>query len=78
MVFPSSKGTEGWIHVPHIFYEVYWNPALFANMRMQGKGSQPFILANGDRTGYSLHGDFVSYHDRPSITLWTLQLNFSI
>lgn len=68
MVFPSSKGTtggkancpQGWIHVPHIFYEVYWNTPLFADMWTQGTGSQPFILSNGDRTGYSLHGDFVS------------------
>lgn len=68
MVFPSSKGTTGgkancppgWIHVPHIFYEVYWNTPLFADMWTEGTGSQPFILSNGDRTGYSLHGDFVS------------------
>jgi hypothetical protein len=68
MVFPSSKGTtggkancpEGWVHLPHIFYEVYWNTPLFEDFWEQGQGSQPFILANGDRTGYSLHGDFVS------------------
>lgn len=68
MVFPSSKGTtggkancpDGWVHVPHIFYEVYWNTPLFADMWTEGAGSQPFILSNGDRTGYSLHADFVS------------------
>lgn len=69
MAFPSSKGTtygklncpEGWIHLPHIFYEVYWNTPLFADRWEQGQGTQPFILSNGDRTGYSLHGDFVSF-----------------
>jgi len=25
----------------------------------QGQGTQPFVLANGDPTGYSLHADFV-------------------
>ncbi|KAJ5773399.1 hypothetical protein N7457_008295 [Penicillium paradoxum] len=66
MVFPGSEGSgskancpPGWIHVPHIFYEVYWNTPLFEDMWIEGTGSQPFILSNGDRTGYSLHGDFV-------------------
>ena len=68
MAWPSSAGTTGgkqncppgYVHTPHIFYEVYWNTPLFQDLWTQGEGSQPFILANGDRTGYSLHGDFVS------------------
>ncbi|KAJ5082311.1 hypothetical protein N7532_011354 [Penicillium argentinense] len=71
MVFPSSKDSPSgkancpkeWIHVPHIFYKVYWNTPLFVDMWEQGKGSQPFILANGDCTGSSLHGDFFSGWD---------------
>lgn len=67
--WPSSKGTtggkancpEGWIHTPHIFYEVYWDTQAFKDEWTQGQGKQPFILANGDRTGYSMHGDFVCY-----------------
>ncbi|KAJ5595027.1 uncharacterized protein N7459_001235 [Penicillium hispanicum] len=70
-VFPSSNGTtggkancpEGWIHTPHIFYEVYWNTPLFVDLWEQGNGTQPFLLANGDRTGYSLHGDFIAGWD---------------
>jgi hypothetical protein len=68
MAFPTASGNmqncpEGWIHTPHIFYEVYWNTPLFVDMWTQGQGSQPFVLANGDNTGYSLHGDFISGWD---------------
>ncbi|KAF8531664.1 hypothetical protein JB92DRAFT_2675225, partial [Gautieria morchelliformis] len=68
MQFPSSKGTTGgkqncppgWVHTPHIFYEVYWNTPLFKDLWTPGQGKQPFVLANGDPTGYSLHADFIS------------------
>jgi hypothetical protein len=68
MAWPSSAGASagrqncpaGYIHVPHIFYEVYWNTPLFVNRWTQGQSKQPFVLSNGDNTGYSLHGDFVS------------------
>ena len=66
MVFPASAGTgkencpPGYIHVPHLFYEVYWNTPLFADRWTPGQSKQPFVLSNGDPTGYSLHGDFVS------------------
>lgn len=67
MQFPSSANStsgnancpEGWVHTPHLFYEVYWNTPVFASEWTQGQGSQPFVLANGDPTGYSLHADFV-------------------
>lgn len=73
MQYPSSKGTTGgkvncpagWIHVPHLFYEVYWNTPLFKDSWVQGQGKQPFVLSNGDPTGYSLHGDFVSSNPFP-------------
>ncbi|KAM3076049.1 hypothetical protein ACMFMG_006438 [Clarireedia jacksonii] len=51
---------EGWIHTPHIFYEVYWNTPLFKDLWTPGQGKQPFLLSNGDPTGYGLHGDFLS------------------
>jgi Domain of unknown function (DUF1996) len=69
MQFPSSAGASaggmtncpaGWIHTPHIFYEVYWNTPLFADRWTPNQGTQPFVLSNGDPTGYSLHADFVS------------------
>jgi hypothetical protein len=51
---------EGWIHTPHIFYEVYWDTLKFKDLWTPGQGKQPFVLSNGDPTGYGLHGDFVS------------------
>lgn len=69
MAFPSSTGNgkqdcpAGWIHVPHIFFEVYWNTPKFDSRWTQNQGSQPFVLANGDRTGYSGHGDMIAGWD---------------
>jgi len=70
MVFPSSAGATngancpaGWVHTPHLFYEVYWNTPLFASLWTPGEGKQPFVLAEGDPTGYSLHADFISGWD---------------
>jgi hypothetical protein len=67
-VFPTNnKCPEGWIHTPHMFYEVYWDTVKFASRWTQGKGNQPFVLANGDPTGYSLHGDFISGWDKETL-----------
>jgi hypothetical protein len=64
MEFPTNGNCpQGWIHTPHLFYEVYWNTPLFASRWTPGQGTQPFVLANGDPTGYSLHGDFISGWD---------------
>ena len=68
MAWPSSAGTTGgkancpagYVHTPHLFYEVYWNTPLFVDMWTQGQGNQPFVLSCGDPTGYGLHADFVS------------------
>ncbi|KAK5990198.1 Xylosyltransferase oxt [Cladobotryum mycophilum] len=71
MAFPSDAGNgksdcpKGWIHVPHLFLEVYWNTPLFNGRWDQGKGTQPFVFANGDATGYSAHADFMSGWDEP-------------
>ncbi|KHN95166.1 uncharacterized protein MAM_07051 [Metarhizium album ARSEF 1941] len=69
MAFPSDAGNgksdcpKGWIHVPHLFLEVYWNTPLFKDRWEQGKGQQPFVLSNGDATGYSNHADFMAAWD---------------
>lgn len=70
MKFPTKgKCPPGWEHKPHLFYEVYWNTPLFADMWTPGQGKQPFVLSNGDPTGYSLHADFVSTSTPSSISL---------
>lgn len=60
---------DGWVHTPHIFYEVYYNTPLFKSQWTQGQGKQPFVLANGDPTGYGLHGDFVSQKSLLTVTI---------
>ncbi|KAL2271573.1 hypothetical protein VTJ83DRAFT_944 [Remersonia thermophila] len=67
MAFPTDAGNgkldcpKGWIHVPHMFFETYWNTQAFAERHrsLNGKGS-PFVFSNGDVTGFSAHADFVS------------------
>ncbi|KAI0246151.1 hypothetical protein BJV78DRAFT_1158123 [Lactifluus subvellereus] len=48
------------IHLVSIFYEVYYNVAPFNALNNGGR----FVLANGDPTGYGLHGDFLNGWDR--------------
>ena len=62
MEFPTNGNCpQGWEHKPHLFYEVYWNTPLFADYWTPNQGKQPFVLSNGDPTGYGLHADFVSF-----------------
>lgn len=68
MAFPSDSNSyldcpKGWIHVPHLFMEVYWNTLVFEGRWEPGKGDQPFVLSSGDATGYSSHADFMSGWD---------------
>ncbi|KAG6141524.1 hypothetical protein E4U28_003046 [Claviceps purpurea] len=69
MAFPSESSNgrldcpKGHIHVPHLFLEVYWNTPLFKDRWTPGKGDQPFVLSNGDATGYSNHADFMAAWD---------------
>ena len=53
---------KGYTHVPHLFLEIYWNTMAFTDWTV-GQGTQPFVLAQGDPTGYGLHADFVSGWD---------------
>jgi Domain of unknown function (DUF1996) len=48
------------IHLISIFYEVYFSVAPFNSLNDGGR----FVLANGDPTGYGLHGDFMNGWDR--------------
>ncbi|KAI0103100.1 hypothetical protein F4776DRAFT_489863 [Hypoxylon sp. NC0597] len=57
----------GWIHVPHIFYEVYWDTPSFKDRWTPDGKNQPFVLSNGDATGYSSHGDFISGWDQDTL-----------
>lgn len=68
MQFPTNGNCPtGWVHTPHLFYEVYWNTPKFASRWTQGQGTQPFVLSNGDPTGYSLHGDFLAGWDEATL-----------
>jgi hypothetical protein len=54
---------EGYIHVPHLFIEVYWDTPDFKDRWTPGVHEQPFVLSNGDATGYSSHADFLGGWD---------------
>jgi hypothetical protein len=65
MVYPTVTNwkqncPDGFIHVPHLFYEVYWDTISFADRWTPDGENQPFVLSNGDVTGYSLHADFIA------------------
>lgn len=69
MAWPEDNGQgkqncpKGYIHVPHLFYEVYWETPAFADRWDQNSGEQPFVLSNGDATGFSSHADFFAAWD---------------
>lgn len=66
MAWPEDNGSgkmncpKGYIHVPHLFFEVYWETPAFKDRWTGGQGSQPFVLSNGDVTGFSSHVDFMA------------------
>jgi hypothetical protein len=47
------------IHLVSLFYEVWFDVASFNSLNDGGR----FVLANGDSTGYGLHGDFLNGWD---------------
>lgn len=72
MVFPTTvydgyvakqNCPKGFKHVPHLFYETYWNTIDFKDRWDPGQGEQPFVLSNGDLSGCSGHGDFMAAWD---------------
>ena len=46
------------VRLPSVFFETFYAVDKFPH----GQGNQPFVLSNGDPTGYGFHGDFVSSH----------------
>ena len=73
MAWPTHTGNgmqdcaEGEIHVPHLFYEMYWNTPKFIDRWTPNQGYQPFVFSNGDVTGCSLHGDFLAAWDENTL-----------
>lgn len=72
MAWPTNNNGKldcpaGWIHVPHLFFELYWQTPLFAGQWTPDGVTQPFVLSNGDVTGYSLHADFISGWDEATL-----------
>jgi len=75
MAYPTADGgnrncPKGWIHVPHLFYELYWNTTTFSDRWNPDGKTQPFVLSNGDVTGFSLHADFIAgWHEETLQTI---------
>jgi len=59
---------QGWIHVPHLFFETYWDTHKFLPRfsNLLGKES-PFVFSNGDVTGFSAHADFLAGWDETAL-----------
>lgn len=47
------------VRLPNIFFEAFYSVDQFPH----GTGTQPFVLACGDKTGYGFHGDFLNGWD---------------
>jgi hypothetical protein len=69
MAYPVTAYNDGScpeshpVHLISLFYEVVWNVDAFSGMWYNGDGEQPFVWAQGDPTGYGLHGDFLNGWD---------------
>ena len=62
MAYPTKYNTGDCpathpVRLPALFFEAFYSIAKFPH----GTGRQPFVLSNGDPTGYGFHGDFVSF-----------------
>ncbi|CAJ2505226.1 Uu.00g126200.m01.CDS01 [Anthostomella pinea] len=68
MAWPSTDSNgyvncpEGYTHVPHFYYEVYWDTKKWddGNRWTPDGKTQPYVFANGDATGFSSHGDIIA------------------
>ncbi|UKZ54876.1 hypothetical protein TrVGV298_008690 [Trichoderma virens] len=59
----SRTAPPGWIHTPHIFFEVYYDTQPYKGRWTENQGTQPFVFSTGDVTGYSGHADFMAAWD---------------
>lgn len=57
------------VRLVSIFYEVIWDTSRWKDLWWSppGSGGQPFVLSNGDPTGYAFHGDFLNGWDVPTL-----------
>ncbi|KAK3069193.1 hypothetical protein LTR53_012654, partial [Teratosphaeriaceae sp. CCFEE 6253] len=68
MAYPIGQYDNGPCPASHpnqtisIFYEVIYNTGAFAD-RWWSKEHHPFVFAQGDRTGFGFHGDFINGWD---------------
>lgn len=53
------------VRLVSIFYEIIWDTNPWKDLWWSPPGSdgQPFVLSNGDPTGYAFHGDFLNGWD---------------
>ncbi|KAI5890962.1 uncharacterized protein SCHCODRAFT_02627754 [Schizophyllum commune H4-8] len=67
MAYPSGGSDKGTcddpkfnVTVPRVFMEVSWYTMDWDKIRDQAmNSSQPYVLSNGDTTGYSYHADYI-------------------
>ncbi|KAH7105021.1 WSC-domain-containing protein [Auriculariales sp. MPI-PUGE-AT-0066] len=56
------------VRLVSLFYEIIWDTAVWKSMWWTPPGrDQPFVLSNGDPTGYSFHGDFANGWDQAEL-----------
>jgi len=48
------------VRLPNLFFEAFYSVSQFPH----GTGRQPFVLGNGDPTGFGFHGDFLNGWDQ--------------
>lgn len=58
---------DGWLHVPHLFYEMYYDTPAFSSRWTPNEDYQPFVLSTGDLTGCSAHADFLAAWDEDTL-----------
>lgn len=47
------------VRLPQVFFETVWDTGVFPESEWPEDGSQPFVWAQGDATGYGHHADYL-------------------